>query len=86
MALRLPPPQGFRRDPFRHLSTYLCLSLVVAQFVLSCLADQPSFFPKDPQQSVSHHVSNPEPPLSTSSLSLPMLLKEAELESKVPGL
>ncbi|XP_016012515.2 multidrug resistance-associated protein 6 isoform X2 [Rousettus aegyptiacus] len=42
---------GFRHDPFRHLSTYLCLSLVVAQFVLSCLADQPSFFPKDPQQS-----------------------------------
>ncbi|XP_011356732.1 multidrug resistance-associated protein 6 [Pteropus vampyrus] len=41
----------FQSDPFRHLSTYLCLSLVVAQFVLSCLADQPSFFPKDPQQS-----------------------------------
>uniref|UniRef100_A0A8C5XQM1 ATP-binding cassette sub-family C member 6 n=1 Tax=Microcebus murinus TaxID=30608 RepID=A0A8C5XQM1_MICMU len=42
---------GFQSDPVRHLSTYLCLSLVVAQFVLSCLADQPPFFPKDPQQS-----------------------------------
>ncbi|KAM9583859.1 ATP-binding cassette sub-family C member 6 isoform 2-T2 [Trichechus inunguis] len=42
---------GFQSDPFRHLSTYLCLTLVVAQFVLSCLADQPPFFPKDPQQS-----------------------------------
>nr|XP_039334316.1 multidrug resistance-associated protein 6 isoform X2 [Saimiri boliviensis boliviensis] len=42
---------GFQSDPIRHLSTYLCLSLVVAQFVLSCLADQPPFFPKDPQQS-----------------------------------
>ncbi|XP_066130855.1 ATP-binding cassette sub-family C member 6 [Saccopteryx bilineata] len=42
---------GFQSDPFHHLSTYLCLSLVVAQFVLSCLADQPPFFPKDPQQS-----------------------------------
>ncbi|XP_032125549.1 multidrug resistance-associated protein 6 isoform X2 [Sapajus apella] len=42
---------GFQSDPVRHLSTCLCLSLVVAQFVLSCLADQPPFFPKDPQQS-----------------------------------
>ncbi|XP_077843272.1 ATP-binding cassette sub-family C member 6 isoform X5 [Macaca mulatta] len=42
---------GFQSDPVRHLSTYLCLSLVVAQFVLSCLADQPPFFPEDPQQS-----------------------------------
>ncbi|XP_062956568.1 ATP-binding cassette sub-family C member 6 [Cynocephalus volans] len=42
---------GFQSDPIRHLSTYLCLSLVMAQFVLSCLADQPPFFPKDPQQS-----------------------------------
>ncbi|XP_016051789.1 PREDICTED: multidrug resistance-associated protein 6 [Miniopterus natalensis] len=42
---------GFQSDPFRHLSTYLCLSLMVAQFALSCLADQPPFFPKDPQQS-----------------------------------
>ncbi|KAL0617465.1 Multidrug resistance-associated protein 6 [Plecturocebus cupreus] len=47
---------GFQSDPVRHLSTYLCLFLVVAQFVLSCLADQPPFFPKDPQQSVSHQV------------------------------
>uniref|UniRef100_A0A8C3YGZ1 ABC-type glutathione-S-conjugate transporter n=1 Tax=Catagonus wagneri TaxID=51154 RepID=A0A8C3YGZ1_9CETA len=38
-------------DPFRHLSTYLCLSLVGAQFALSCLADQPPFFPKEPPQS-----------------------------------
>uniref|UniRef100_A0A2I2YNZ3 ABC-type glutathione-S-conjugate transporter n=1 Tax=Gorilla gorilla gorilla TaxID=9595 RepID=A0A2I2YNZ3_GORGO len=42
---------GFQSDPVRHLSTYLCLSLVVAQFVLSCLVDQPPFFPEDPQQS-----------------------------------
>ncbi|XP_023369623.1 multidrug resistance-associated protein 6 [Otolemur garnettii] len=42
---------GFQSDPIRHLSTYLCLSLVVAQFVLSCLADQPPFFPKDSEQS-----------------------------------
>ncbi|XP_076997790.1 ATP-binding cassette sub-family C member 6 [Tamandua tetradactyla] len=41
----------FQRDAFRHLSTYLCLALVVAQLVLSCLADRPPFFPKDPQQS-----------------------------------
>ncbi|XP_032957049.1 multidrug resistance-associated protein 6 [Rhinolophus ferrumequinum] len=41
----------FQSDPFRHLSTYLCLSLVVAQFVLSCLADRAPLFPKDPQQS-----------------------------------
>ncbi|XP_014399880.1 PREDICTED: multidrug resistance-associated protein 6 [Myotis brandtii] len=42
---------GFQSDPFRHLSTYLCLSLMVAQFLLSCLADRPPFFPKEPQQS-----------------------------------
>ncbi|XP_036164273.1 multidrug resistance-associated protein 6 isoform X4 [Myotis myotis] len=41
----------FQSDPFRHLSTYLCLSLMVAQFLLSCLADRPPFFPKEPQQS-----------------------------------
>uniref|UniRef100_A0A8D0MXY2 ABC-type glutathione-S-conjugate transporter n=1 Tax=Sus scrofa TaxID=9823 RepID=A0A8D0MXY2_PIG len=41
----------FQGDPFRHLSTYLCLSLVGAQFALSCLADQPPFFPKEPPQS-----------------------------------
>nr|XP_006212153.1 multidrug resistance-associated protein 6 isoform X1 [Vicugna pacos] len=41
----------FQSDPFRHLSTYLCLSLVVAQFALSCLADRPPLFPKGPQQS-----------------------------------
>lgn len=60
--------QDFQSDPFRHLSTYLCLSLVVAQFMLSCLADQPPLFPKDPQQSVSCHVSNPLPPWSLSHL------------------
>ncbi|KAF5918367.1 hypothetical protein HPG69_011807 [Diceros bicornis minor] len=43
--------RDFQSDPFRHLSTYLCLSLVVAQFMLSCLADQPPFFPQGPQQS-----------------------------------
>uniref|UniRef100_A0A2K6H0T0 ATP-binding cassette sub-family C member 6 n=1 Tax=Propithecus coquereli TaxID=379532 RepID=A0A2K6H0T0_PROCO len=42
---------GFQSDPIRHLSTYLCLLLVVAQFVLSCLADEPPLFPKDPQKS-----------------------------------
>ncbi|XP_045141944.1 ATP-binding cassette sub-family C member 6 [Echinops telfairi] len=41
---------GFQKDPFRHLSTYLGLTLVLVQFVLSCLADQPPFFPKDPPQ------------------------------------
>ncbi|XP_065748192.1 ATP-binding cassette sub-family C member 6 [Phocoena phocoena] len=40
----------FQSDPFRHLSTYLYLSLVVAEFVLSCFADQPPFFPKSPPQ------------------------------------
>ncbi|XP_035876784.1 multidrug resistance-associated protein 6 isoform X1 [Phyllostomus discolor] len=43
--------EGFQSDPFRHLSTYLCLCLVVTQFVLSCLADGPPFFPKEPPQS-----------------------------------
>ncbi|XP_006872028.1 PREDICTED: multidrug resistance-associated protein 6 [Chrysochloris asiatica] len=42
---------GFQSDPFLHLSTYLCLTLVVTQFLLSCFADQPPFFPKEPQQS-----------------------------------
>ncbi|XP_077880855.1 ATP-binding cassette sub-family C member 6 [Ictidomys tridecemlineatus] len=41
---------GFQSNPLGHLSTYLCLSLVVAQFVLSCLVDWPPFFPKDAQQ------------------------------------
>nr|KAF6488609.1 ATP binding cassette subfamily C member 6 [Molossus molossus] len=41
---------GFQSDPFRHLSTYLCFSLMVAQFALSCLADRPPFFPKHPPQ------------------------------------
>ncbi|XP_073071626.1 ATP-binding cassette sub-family C member 6 isoform X3 [Manis javanica] len=42
---------GFQSDPFYHLTAYLCLSLVVAQFVLFCLTDRPPFLPKDPQQS-----------------------------------
>ncbi|XP_037363977.1 ATP-binding cassette sub-family C member 6 [Talpa occidentalis] len=42
---------GFLSDPFRHLSTYLYLALVVAEFLLSCLADQSPFFPKHPQKS-----------------------------------
>lgn len=50
-ATQLASQGDFQSDPFRHLSTYLCLSLVVAQFVLSCLADRPPLFPKDPQQS-----------------------------------
>lgn len=64
VALLLFPLQGFQSDPFYHLTAYLCLSLVVAQFVLFCLTDRPPFLPKDPQQSVSHHVSNSVPVLS----------------------
>ncbi|XP_063082695.1 ATP-binding cassette sub-family C member 6 [Cavia porcellus] len=41
----------FQSDPLHHLSTYLCLSLVMAEFVLSCLVDQPPFFQNGPQQS-----------------------------------
>ncbi|XP_054445603.1 ATP-binding cassette sub-family C member 6 [Pteronotus mesoamericanus] len=52
--------EGFQSDPFRHLSTYLCLCLVAIQFVLSCLADRPPFFPKDPQ------LSNPCPEAGAS--------------------
>ena len=51
-------PQDFQSDPFRHLSAYLYLSLVMVQFALSCLADQAPLFPKRPPQAVSHHVSN----------------------------
>ncbi|XP_036923551.1 multidrug resistance-associated protein 6 isoform X5 [Sturnira hondurensis] len=43
--------EGFQSDPFLHVSTYLCLCLVVTQLVLSCLADQPPVFPKEPPQS-----------------------------------
>ncbi|XP_002927050.2 multidrug resistance-associated protein 6 [Ailuropoda melanoleuca] len=49
-AAQLALQGGFQNDPFYHLSTYLCLSLVAAQFVLSCLVDHPPFFPEDPQQ------------------------------------
>ncbi|XP_054992088.1 LOW QUALITY PROTEIN: ATP-binding cassette sub-family C member 6 [Sorex araneus] len=42
--------RGFQGDVSRHLATYLCLFLVVAQFMLSCLADQAPFFPKEPPQ------------------------------------
>lgn len=38
---------SFHHDPLRHLATYLCLSLVVAELVLSCLVDQPPFFSED---------------------------------------
>lgn len=48
--------QDFQSDPLHHLSTYLCLCLVIAEFVLSCLVDQPPFFQKDPQPAVSHQV------------------------------
>ncbi|XP_077629375.1 ATP-binding cassette sub-family C member 6 [Crocuta crocuta] len=50
-AAQLASQGGFQSDPFYHLSTYLCLSLVLVQVVLSCLVDQPPFFPKDPPQS-----------------------------------
>ncbi|XP_065780478.1 ATP-binding cassette sub-family C member 6 isoform X1 [Muntiacus reevesi] len=40
----------FQSDPFRHLTAYLYLSLVMAQFALSCLADQAPLFPKRPPQ------------------------------------
>ncbi|XP_004644561.1 multidrug resistance-associated protein 6 isoform X1 [Octodon degus] len=50
----------FQSDPLCHLSTYLCLSLVVAEFVLSCLVDQPPFFRKDPQ------LANPCPEAGAS--------------------
>ncbi|XP_070635819.1 ATP-binding cassette sub-family C member 6 isoform X1 [Bos indicus] len=40
----------FQSDPFRHLSPYLYLSLVMAQFALSCLADQCPLFRKRPPQ------------------------------------
>ena len=78
MGPLLSLPQDFRSNPFSHLATYLCLSLVAAQFVLSCLVDQPSFFPKEPQQSVSCRVSL----TSTSGLALPMGQKGAKLEPK----
>ncbi|EDM07280.1 ATP-binding cassette, sub-family C (CFTR/MRP), member 6, isoform CRA_e [Rattus norvegicus] len=38
---------SFRQEPLHHLATYLCLSLVVAELVLSCLVDQPPFFSED---------------------------------------
>nr|XP_042132641.1 ATP-binding cassette sub-family C member 6 isoform X1 [Peromyscus maniculatus bairdii] len=40
---------SFHHEPLDHLATYLCLSLVVAQFALSCLVDQPPFFLEDSQ-------------------------------------
>ena len=49
----LCPPQNFRQEPLHHLATYLCLSLVVAELVLSCLVDQPPFFSEDSQPLVS---------------------------------
>lgn len=42
---------SFHHEPLHHLATYLCLSLVVAEFVLSCLVDQPPFFLEDSQSS-----------------------------------
>ncbi|XP_025711396.1 ATP-binding cassette sub-family C member 6 isoform X2 [Callorhinus ursinus] len=50
-AAQLALQGGFQSDPFYHLSTHLCLAMVAAQFVLSCLVDHPPFFPEDPQQS-----------------------------------
>ncbi|XP_041505751.1 ATP-binding cassette sub-family C member 6 isoform X1 [Microtus oregoni] len=40
---------NFHHEPLHHLATYLCLFLVVAEFMLSCLVDQPPFFSEDSQ-------------------------------------
>uniref|UniRef100_A0A8C5LAH4 ATP-binding cassette sub-family C member 6 n=1 Tax=Jaculus jaculus TaxID=51337 RepID=A0A8C5LAH4_JACJA len=48
-AIQQASTGSFRSEPLRHLATYLCLSLVVAEFVLSCLVDQPPFFPENSQ-------------------------------------
>ncbi|XP_012979666.2 multidrug resistance-associated protein 6 isoform X2 [Mesocricetus auratus] len=40
---------SFHHEPLHHLATYLCLFLVVAEFVLSCLVDRPPFFSEDSQ-------------------------------------
>ncbi|XP_010129451.1 PREDICTED: multidrug resistance-associated protein 1-like, partial [Buceros rhinoceros silvestris] len=55
--------RGFLEDQFRHVTTYLYISLVLAQLVLFCLVDHPPFF--------SRAVSNPNqcPEASTSFLS-----------------
>ncbi|ERE69672.1 multidrug resistance-associated protein 6 [Cricetulus griseus] len=42
---------SFHHEPLHHLATYLCLFLVVAEFVLSCLVDRPPFFSEDSQPS-----------------------------------
>ncbi|KAL1768993.1 multidrug resistance-associated protein 6 [Sigmodon hispidus] len=38
-------------EPLSHLATYLCLFLVVAEFMLSCLVDRPPFFMENSQPS-----------------------------------
>ncbi|CAO2632963.1 ATP-binding cassette sub-family C member 6 [Lemmus lemmus] len=40
---------NFHHEPLQHLATYLCLFLVVAEFMLSCLVDRPPFFSEDSQ-------------------------------------
>ncbi|CAH7458695.1 Abcc6 [Phodopus roborovskii] len=40
---------SFHHDPLHHLATDLCLFLVVAEFMLSCLVDRPPFFSEDSQ-------------------------------------
>ncbi|XP_076790552.1 ATP-binding cassette sub-family C member 6 isoform X5 [Arvicanthis niloticus] len=40
---------SFHQEPLHHLATYLCLTLVVAELVLSCLVDQPPFFSEESQ-------------------------------------
>ncbi|KAK7801049.1 hypothetical protein U0070_012106 [Myodes glareolus] len=40
---------NFHHEPLHHLATYLCLFLVVAEFMLSCLVDRPPFFSEDSQ-------------------------------------
>ncbi|MEJ1287069.1 hypothetical protein NN561_018084 [Cricetulus griseus] len=62
---------SFHHEPLHHLATYLCLFLVVAEFVLSCLVDRPPFFSEDSQPSVSQ---SPHTELGTSFLFGPLLI------------
>uniref|UniRef100_A0A8B9MV57 ABC-type glutathione-S-conjugate transporter n=1 Tax=Accipiter nisus TaxID=211598 RepID=A0A8B9MV57_9AVES len=39
--------RGFLEDHFRHITTYLYVSLVLGELVLFCLVDHPPFFSKD---------------------------------------
>lgn len=64
-------PQSFHHEPLDHLATYLCLSLVVAEFALSCLVDQPPFFLEDSQTLVSQPLCTE---LSTSFIAGSLLM------------